>query len=337
MISRTSLNKTRISQWLDIMRQLRPSVAAEAVDELIPWRYKFITASRDNRIVGVGTYYPTASLIRGKFHYIADLVVDSKYQGKGVGTEMMREIVDPTISYELDSGLERIDAHHFYLSHGFLHTGYAVRPPVAVLMSIENLPQQLTYHIDGSQHLEAQGKNKLDQIQAFIDEHAGMNSAYQANLQLFMINNSEHRLLLLQNESGELEGLLLYELQNRLCYGGNCFHVTDFIVKGGLGAAQRQEALLLSLLQQAKKTNLQDHFIKTIVVEMPEEDVQKHNILKSSRPITPHKDSISSNGKININSFLSVSAKHFVKVPPPSDKDKSRAESWYQKRSPQLS
>jgi GNAT superfamily N-acetyltransferase len=191
MISRTSLNKTRISQWLDIMRQLRPSVAAEAVDELIPWRYKFITASRDNRIVGVGTYYPTASLIRGKFHYIADLVVDSKYQGKGVGTEMMREIVDPTISYELDSGLERIDAHHFYLSHGFLHTGYAVRPPVAVLMSIENLPQQLTYHIDGSQHLEAQGKNKLDQIQAFIDEHAGMNSAYQANLQLFMINNSD--------------------------------------------------------------------------------------------------------------------------------------------------
>lgn len=335
MALRTSFNKVRFPQWVDIMRQLRPSVTPDDVANLVPWRYKFVTSSRDDKVVGAGAYYPTASLIKGKFNYLADLVVDEKYRGHGVGASMMSEILDPNLSCELDSGLEKVDAHRFYRGLGFVHSGYAVRPQVAVLAAMGDLPQQQTYLIDGASHLQAQGEDKQMRIQAFIDEHATLNVSYQANLQLFMKGNPDHRLLALQGDAGELEGILLYELQNRLSIGGNCFHVTDLIVKDGLGAKERQNALLLSLLQQAKNCNVKDSAssIRTVIVEMTEEEAKNHKVLKGGEAEDKAVNSVT---KININSFFSATAKHFIKPASATDKDQLPSGGWYQKRSARL-
>ncbi len=323
---RKTLNKARFTQWTNILCQLRPSLTPEEISNLIPWRYKFVTALRDDKVVGVGAYYPTASLIKGKFNYLADLVVDTQYRGKGVGGEMMEEILETNLPCELDSGLEKVDAHRFYLNLGLTHTAYAVRPPISVLATLSDLPLKPTYLINDEKDLRAQSQEKQTHIQAFIDRNA--NISYQANLQAFMRSNPDHHLLALKDEADEIEGVLLYELQNRLSFGGNCFHVTDLIVKRGSGAEKRQNALLLSLLQQAKNYNADDSSspIRTVVVEMTEEEVGKHEILKGGNVYKAPDVK-----KMNINAFFSVSAKHFVKLGNISNKDHLPTGNWYRK------
>lgn len=324
MALRTPLNNVRFTQWVDIMRQLRPSLSQEEVTNLVPWRYKLVTALRDNKVVGVGAYYPTASLIRGKFNYLADLVTDSTYRSTGIGAQMMDDILDPNLACELDSGLEKVDAHRFYERLGFAHTGYAVRPQVAVVAALEDLPLQPTYLIDGMKDLASQSPENQKQLQAFIDENA--NAAYQGSLENFMRSNPDHRLLALENEAGKIEGVLLYELQNRLSFGGNCFHVTDLIVKDG--TRERQNALLLSLLQYAKECNAHEKAaaIKTVVIEMTEEDLNKHEILKGSKA-----REVSDNIKVNMNTFFSATAKHFIKPAGAEKNNQLPTGDWYKK------
>src|SRR5690606_8108127 len=83
------------------------------------------------------------------------------------------------------------------------------------------------------------------------------------------------------------------------------FHVTDLIVKDS--EKEKQNTLLLFLLQQAKDCNTKkSSAIKTVVIEMTEEDLSKHEILKGAKARE------SSDNKLNINTFFSATAKHFI-------------------------
>lgn len=322
-------NKARLLQWVSIMRQLRPSVVPEDIGNLVPWRYRFVTSIQDDKVVGVGAYFPTSSLVRGKYNYLADLVVDSNYRGKKVGESMMEEILASDLPCELDSGLEKVDAHRFYHRLGFLSHKYAVRLQLAAYesMSGSDFPEQQTQLIDGAQHLHTQDEDKLRRIQEFIEEHAALKVPHQANLKLFMKENPDHRLLIMQGDTDKLEGVLLFELQNRLSIGGNCFHVSDIIVKKGPGEKERQNALLISLVQKTKEYNSHDKTcsIRSVIVEMTEQETRSHKLLKGDGKDDAKSlaDKIASpNAKhININSLFSVTAKHFIKAAHRSDQN----------------
>ena len=324
MAFRSPLNSARFSQWADIMRQLRPSVTSEDISNLVPWRYRFVTSIQDDKVVGVGAYFPTSSLVRGRYNYLADLVVDSKYRGKGVGTSLMEEILASDFPCELDSGLEKIDAHRFYHKLGLLSPKYAVRLQFAALaaLSESDFPQQKICLIDGAHYQQTQDEDQLRRIQTFIDEHAALRVPQQANLQLFMKENPDHHLLTIQDETGELEGVLLFELQNRLSIGGNCFYVSDLIIKKGRVEKERQSALLLSLVQKVKKCNSYDRTssIRSVIIEMTEQEARSHRLLKDDEKIgtesTADNSARPDAKQININSLFAVTAKHFVKAVP---------------------
>jgi len=335
MMLRTLHNKVQLSQCADLMRQLRPTIKSSDISNLASWRYKFITASSNDKVVAVGAYFPTASLLRGIFNYLADLVVDKEHRSKGIGAEMLAEILKSYPVCELDSGLERKDAHRFYESHGFAHSKYAVRLEAISLEAINDLPFQDTQLIPNNNRFQKQNINFQNHIQEFINKNSAVSATYQVNLQLFMIENPGHQLLLLRNSgNGELDGVLLFELQKRLSIGGNCFYVSDLIVKNSPSKTEKQNALLLALIRHAKDCNsmINDVSVKNVIIEMTDDEIKNHELSCHATVSNKSKVSVNDGGiKKNINTFFSVTAKHFSKSFFDHSNSSPHLISWHQK------
>lgn len=86
----------------------------------------------DSRIVGTFAIIIVQMLSRsgGRMALIEDVVVATEYQGKGIGSDIMKFAVD--IATELDcyrislvSGIHRKEAHEFFKKNGFKEQGIA--------------------------------------------------------------------------------------------------------------------------------------------------------------------------------------------------------------------
>jgi ribosomal protein S18 acetylase RimI-like enzyme len=78
-----------------------------------------------NRVVGLGSLTVKDNLWQeGKIAYIEEIVVHEDLRGKGIGTQLLEQLVRSAKEagcrrVELDSAFHRKEAHGFYERHGF--------------------------------------------------------------------------------------------------------------------------------------------------------------------------------------------------------------------------
>jgi GNAT superfamily N-acetyltransferase len=72
------------------------------------------------------------NLVRGRILYVDDLVTDAAVRSKGYGRQLLEWLVDRAkhercAALELDSGVQRHDAHRFYLSNRMIIASHHFR------------------------------------------------------------------------------------------------------------------------------------------------------------------------------------------------------------------
>lgn len=113
----------------EVMKQLRPHLKEElwlpAIREMQGEGYVLAYLTRDDLVVAVAGYYLCNKLsVNGKSLYVYDLTTDERYRSMGYGKRLINDLKDLARSrdcetIELDSGVQRFEAHSFYLREGF--------------------------------------------------------------------------------------------------------------------------------------------------------------------------------------------------------------------------
>jgi GNAT superfamily N-acetyltransferase len=122
---------------LELLKQLWPDkhldpVAIRVVyDRALDCDFQvYVCATDDENIIGFASLSVKNNLWQeGYLGHVDELVVDSDYRGRGVGTELLKHLIVIAKErgcrrIELDSGFHRPDAHQFYERHGFENRGY---------------------------------------------------------------------------------------------------------------------------------------------------------------------------------------------------------------------
>lgn len=114
-----------IAACYPVMAQLRPHIAAEAfgaqVRRQMAQGYQLAAIKANGRPVGVAGFRVLEYLFSGVTLYVDDLVTDSGQRSKGYGEKLMQWLIEHArsrhcASLQLDSGVQRFDAHRFYLA-----------------------------------------------------------------------------------------------------------------------------------------------------------------------------------------------------------------------------
>jgi GNAT superfamily N-acetyltransferase len=120
-----------IGRCLPVMKQLRPHLSgseSEFVDRIrlqmsLGFRLAFLAEGGEVR--AVAGFRTVENLSRGRMLYVDDLVTDEAHRSSGHGAKMLlwladRAREDGCSELHLDSGVQRVDAHRFYLAHGMV-------------------------------------------------------------------------------------------------------------------------------------------------------------------------------------------------------------------------
>jgi GNAT superfamily N-acetyltransferase len=108
-----------------VMHQLRPHIAGQEfvprVRRQMTQGYQLLAGSVAGRVVAVAGFRLVEMLAWGRALYVDDLVTDSAERSKGYGEALMRWLIDYARTQgcdelHLDSGVQRFDAHRFYLA-----------------------------------------------------------------------------------------------------------------------------------------------------------------------------------------------------------------------------
>jgi len=118
-----------IMACFEVMQQLRPQLQKEQFIETVHGMetegYVLAFLSSEDKVVAVAGYYLCNKLsVNGRSLYVYDLVSDEHHRSRGFGKQLIDELKDLArrencVTIELDSGVQRFDAHRFYLREGF--------------------------------------------------------------------------------------------------------------------------------------------------------------------------------------------------------------------------
>lgn len=113
-----------IRRCFPVMRELRPHFDDEKkFVERVQFQqqsgYLLAFVESDNEIRAVAGYRYLESLFSGKFVYVDDLVAREADRSLGFGGQLLDWLIDEARqngceNFELDSGVQRFDAHRFY-------------------------------------------------------------------------------------------------------------------------------------------------------------------------------------------------------------------------------
>lgn len=129
----------QIEACYDVMCLLRPHLNKHQfmlqVDEQQSQGYTLICHSSRGLVDGVAGFVLGHKLAWGKHVYIDDLVVDSNTQSRGIGKRLLDWIIDYSKAkgcqqIHLDSGVQRFDAHRFYLREHFSIASHHFSKPI---------------------------------------------------------------------------------------------------------------------------------------------------------------------------------------------------------------
>ena len=118
-----------IMSCFDVMKQLRPLLKEDTwlktVRHMQNEGYTLGYLAKDGLVVAVAGYYLCHKLaVNGKSLYVYDLSTDERHRSMGFGKRLIDDLKElarsrDCESIELDSGVQRFDAHRFYLREGF--------------------------------------------------------------------------------------------------------------------------------------------------------------------------------------------------------------------------
>jgi GNAT superfamily N-acetyltransferase len=108
-----------------LMKQLRPHILESDYVQIVRTQseesgYRIVTLREDEQIVCLSGVRTSHSLAWGKYLYVDDLVTDEQQRSKGAGEAMLNWLIDyarknQCAELHLDSGVQRHQAHRFYL------------------------------------------------------------------------------------------------------------------------------------------------------------------------------------------------------------------------------
>jgi GNAT superfamily N-acetyltransferase len=116
----------QILSCFPVMLQLRPFLEmtdfVKRVREQMLAGYQLAFLTTANRVVAVAGFRISQNLAYGKFLYVDDLVVDETERSHGYGEQLFNWLIkyakqNHCQQLTLDSGVQRFEAHRFYLRH----------------------------------------------------------------------------------------------------------------------------------------------------------------------------------------------------------------------------
>lgn len=125
--SRIAVAKTpeEIRRCHPVMRELRPHFddMEKFVERVVRQQregYLLVFIEAENEVRAVAGYRFLESLFSGKFLYVDDLVTRESDRSRGFGGQLLDWLIEEAGKHdceqlELDSGVQRFDAHRFYL------------------------------------------------------------------------------------------------------------------------------------------------------------------------------------------------------------------------------
>jgi len=126
-----------IKRCHSVMRELRPSYKTpeEFLDRVRRQQkegYQLAFVESDGEICAVAGYRFLASLFSGNFLYVDDLVTSESARSRGFGGQLLDWLIEEARkkgcdNLELDSGVQRFDAHRFYFSKRMSISSYHFR------------------------------------------------------------------------------------------------------------------------------------------------------------------------------------------------------------------
>ena len=112
---------------LPVLRELRPHLTAASFAAVYAEGYaqglRYLAAFEGDRCVGVAGWRLVATTTAIRKLYVDDLVTAESERSRGVGARLVGELVKRAQAsgcqiLDLDSGVERGDAHRFYMREG---------------------------------------------------------------------------------------------------------------------------------------------------------------------------------------------------------------------------
>ena len=115
-----------IARAFPVMHQLRPHLEEAEFVPLVRRMqqsgFHLALLEGDGHVVGAGGFRFIENLFSGRIMYVDDLVTDAGARSRGYGKTLLHWLVARARaagcqSFELDSGVQRFDAHRFYLTN----------------------------------------------------------------------------------------------------------------------------------------------------------------------------------------------------------------------------
>ena len=123
----------QILNCFSTMSQVRPHLQRDEFVDRIRQQmnsgYKLAFVETENRVVAVAGFRLSECLAKGKFLYVDDLVVEEVVRSKSYGQQLFQWLIEYAQQHncqqlELDSGVQRFDAHRFYFRQRMSITSY---------------------------------------------------------------------------------------------------------------------------------------------------------------------------------------------------------------------
>lgn len=122
-----------------VMVQLRPHLSQtdfrqRVADQQIQG-YQLVFLEVDGEVKAVAGFRPMLNLVHGRFLYVDDLVTDQQSRSQGYGHQLLAWLEayaagQGFASLQLDSGLQRQDAHRFYRREGLIDSSLHFYKPL---------------------------------------------------------------------------------------------------------------------------------------------------------------------------------------------------------------
>lgn len=131
-----AVTDTDIERCAPVMLQLRPHVPpGEFLSRIRVQQaggYHLAFLDDDGRVVAVAGYRVMDNLYSGRVLYVDDLVTDDTVRSKGYGRQLLDWLIAQAReagcqTFELDSGVQRFEAHRFYLTNRMIIAAHHFR------------------------------------------------------------------------------------------------------------------------------------------------------------------------------------------------------------------
>jgi GNAT superfamily N-acetyltransferase len=125
-----------IARCYPVVVQLRPHLSEDAFVPTVRRQqlggYELAFVEDEGEVAAVAGFRLLDNLFAGRMLYVDDLVTDERRRSKGFGKALFDDLVEHArangcLTLELDSGVQRFDAHRFYLSNRMAITSHHFR------------------------------------------------------------------------------------------------------------------------------------------------------------------------------------------------------------------